>query len=229
MAGKTQTSQAAGGLGIGWPVRITALLLAGLAAIYAVACIVYNMPNSPVKVRTVSVARTVIHPWFDQDWQLFAPNPSTSNSRVWVSVQLRSAGRIVTTAPFDIQYPLENEPTHNHLMPTKAPGITLGMNETWQNYRVQLQAVNRLPAAVRGLAHKQLDGRFATDFDSLDRYLSYAAHRRFPGQRVVKVRAKFVRYPMTPFSQRDMKHPFPQKSQDQLQTDWMPYVPGVGA
>lgn len=230
MAGSTKTSQAAGGLGVGWQVRAVVVLLAGLAAIYVVACTVYNMPDSPVKVRIVGAARTVIHPWFDQDWQLFAPTPSTSNSRVWVTAQVRSiTGAVRTTTAFDVEYPIEDELTTNHVLPTKAPGITLAMNETWSNYRGQLQAVDQLPTSVRSIAHQQLDARFATDFDSLDRFLSFEAQRHFPGEQVIRIRAKFVNYPMTPFSQREMVHPFAQKPHEQLQTDWMPYAAGVAA
>ncbi|MCA1217899.1 DUF5819 family protein [Streptomyces sp. 8L] len=209
-------------------VRLLGVLVLAAATVYVAACAVYNMPNSPVKVRIKPAATHVIRPWFEQDWQLFAPTPSTDNAHIYVTARIRKpGGGNATTRPFDIQGPIEDLPKNNRVLPTKQPGITLAFQETFATYRSQLQTIDSAAAAsARPQLHAYLNRRFAADFDKLRRLISQQAAARFPGRDIVSVRAEFSQTPITPFSARGSGH-FPVKAKNLLDTQWMPYAQGV--
>jgi hypothetical protein len=186
-----------------------------------VCCVVAEMPASPVQVRTAELANHVIHPVFDQDWQLFAPNPASYNNRILVTAVTWDGQSYTQQAPFDIEGPLEAMPRRNHFLPTKIAGISLAANEEWSTYGLRLATIDKLPKQERAPATADLNKGFAVQFDMLSRVASYFAQRRFPGVHVVKERVTFTQTDMLPFSERDTTTVEPERQQ--LNTSWLPF------
>ncbi|GGF17965.1 DUF5819 family protein [Williamsia phyllosphaerae] len=207
------------------PKAVVCLLLL-CAAIYVVCAVVVDMPSSPVQTRVAVPANKVIHPVFDQDWQLFAPTPATSNSLIKVTAVTERGGTRTTQAPFDIEAPLEKAAIANPVVPTKLAGLSLAANEEWNTYRTKLQAIKSTVAPQnRQAAIAELDHQYRFTYDSLDRAASYYAHARFPGTQIVKVRVTFYKQDMVPFSRRNDHPVMPVKPL--LQTSWLPYIADI--
>lgn len=213
-----------------WALRALAGLAVLAVAVYGAACVIYNMPNSPMKVRIGNLARVVMMPWFEQDWQLFAPTPSTANDHIMVTARLaRPGGGVETTAPRDIEYPIEDLPLGDHVLPTKQPGITLAIQEIFGFYRNQLQAIDKAAApSVRPRLRAALDRKHGSDFDRLARIMSYEVHRWYPDRRILQMRASLTQTPITPFSERWAPDRPSSPATTLLTTDWLNYQPGVG-
>jgi hypothetical protein len=211
---------------VGWPFRLLALGLIALAGVYAGSCVLTEMPTSPVQVRAARWVHPVIHPVFDQDWQLFAPNPASYNNRMLVTAVTYDGTSYTQQAPFDVEIPLEVMPRGDHFLPTKLPGISLAANEEWSTYRVRLETIDKLPKPEQAPATAQLNKDFAVQFDMLSRVASYFAERRFPGLRVSKERVTFTRTDIVPFSERFTATVEPE--QQQLTTSWLPFRPVRG-
>ena len=195
-----------------------------------VACVVYNMPSSTVKVRVDAADKAMMQPWFEQDWQLFAPTPATSNAHLMVSIRAVAAtGAIIELPAFDAQYPIEDLQKKTPFLPTKQPGATLAAQERFASYQRQLLVIQRIAGPQQQLLHDQLDKTFGPTLDGLDRLISYEAHQKYPGADIRQVQATFTTTPMTPFSARHVWPPPKETTKQSLQTNWFPYVSGVGS
>lgn len=210
--------------------RVTAVLTLAVAALYMAACVIYNLPSSTVKVRIDTADKAVMQPWFEQDWQLFAPTPATSNAHLMISIRaVGPSGAMMELAPFDAQYPIEDLQKDSPFLPTKQPGATLAAQERFASYQKQLLVIEKYAGPQQQVLHTQLDRGFAATLDGLDRLISYEAHHRYPAADIWQVRATFTGTPMTPFSARYLTPPLPAKTTISLQTTWFPYISGVGA
>jgi hypothetical protein len=210
-------------------VRISAVVAVAVAAVYMIACVIYNLPSSTMKVRVDDADKALMQPWFEQDWQLFAPTPASSNAHLVISIKASESGSKSELAPFDAQYPIEDMQKRSPELPTKQPGITLAAQERFASYQKQLLVIEKAGGpSARGL-HAQLDKTFAPTLDALDRFISYEAHKQYPTAQISQVRATFTSTPMTPFSERNDAVPPVEKTKETLQTNWFPYVEGVGA
>lgn len=210
--------------------RITAALAVVIAGVYMVACAVYNLPSSTVKVRVDGADKAMMQPWFEQDWQLFAPSPATSNARLMISIRAVGAGGANLVLPaFDAQYPIEDLQKQTPFLPTKQPGATLAAQERFASYQKQLLVIQRIAGPQEQLLHAQLDKAFQPTLDGLDRLISYEAHRRYPGADIRQVQATFTSTPMTPFSARFVSPTPTEVTTQSLQSNWFPYVSGVGS
>ncbi|MDR7481027.1 MAG: DUF5819 family protein [Armatimonadota bacterium] len=73
-------------------VRVAVLGLTALVAAYIVNTALYLAPPNPLTLRLLPVVTAVQHPWFSQNWHLFAPSPIRSN--VLLTVRCRAGDRI---------------------------------------------------------------------------------------------------------------------------------------
>src|SRR5262245_20181438 len=78
------------------PKRVWAvgLCLATVIPVYLLPVTVTDLPPSPARTSLAPIARHVVHPWFDQQWTLFAPTPPMSNSRLYLEVRYRPGAGI---------------------------------------------------------------------------------------------------------------------------------------
>ncbi|OIJ98858.1 DUF5819 family protein [Streptomyces monashensis] len=197
--------------------------------LFTAACLVYNAPNSPAKARVARPVNRFMGAYFEQDWQLFGPNPGTSVDLVYVEARIKPAGKneVVQTQPVEIEDAIDRTPRDFRVNPTKLPGVMLGFNEFATKYIKEKEEVDQLPASRRAQAVKYLASDFAPDFDELQRFLSVRATSLFPNARIISIRATFRSKPITPFASR-YESPAPkQKIEGRLQTSWLTYVPGV--
>lgn len=209
-------------------VRAAFLLVAGALIVFITGTVLYNLPASTVTTRMRPTVDVVMHPWFEQDWQLFAPTPASSNTRLMVTARVaRPDGSVVETPAFDVQYPIEDMPKNDHVLPTKRPGITLAAQERMSNYSRELAAIDKAPVAARAPLHRALDERYRSTLDEIDRFMSRCAQDRFPGAHIVAVRGAFTSTPMTPFSARNMHNPPPLPTTTIVTTSWDPFVADV--
>ena len=210
--------------------RIAAASAVLVAATYMIACVVYNLPSSTVKVRVDGADKTMMQPWFEQDWQLFAPTPATSNAHLVISMRaVATSGAVTEPASFDAQYPIEDLQKSTPFLPTKQPGVTLAAQERFASYQKQLVVIERSAGPDQQVLHAKLDQVYAPTLDALDRFISYEAHRKYPAADLRQVQATFTGTPMTPFSARFVSPPPAEATTTSLQTNWFPYVGGVGS
>jgi hypothetical protein len=73
-------------------VRLAALGMAALVAGYVVNTALYLAPPNPLTLRVLPVVMAIQHPWFSQNWHLFAPSPIRSN--ILLTVRCRVGDRI---------------------------------------------------------------------------------------------------------------------------------------
>lgn len=209
-------------------VRIAFSLIVVVVGVFGLCTALYNFPDSTVKSRIDPAVNTVVQPWFEQDWHLFAPTPSTSNTHLLVTARLLFQDSTVhDMAPFDVQYPLEDLTKTNHVLPTKLPGVTLAAQERMADYATELAGISHAPVAAQSGLHADLDDRYQPVLDALRRFRSRCAQDRFGSARIVAVRGTFTSTPMTPFSARDDVDPLPQPTKTILTTGWDPFVADV--
>ena len=209
-------------------VRAAFCVVAGALIVFIAGTVLYNLPASTVTTRMRPTVDVVMHPWFEQDWQLFAPTPASSNTRLMVTARIeRPDHSIVETPAFDVQQPIEDMPKSNHILPTKRPGITLAAQERMSNYSRELATIDKAPPAARAPMHRALDERYRSTLDEIDRFMSRCAQDRFPHARIVAVRGAFTSTPMTPFSARTMHNPPPLPTKTIVTTSWDPFVADV--
>ncbi len=211
------------------PVRVRLCVVLGMLPVLAftAACLVYNAPQSPASVRLAGTARKVLEPYFWQDWQLFGPTPGTSNNLVYLQARIQYQGKVVETAPVEVEDAIDKAPRDFRINPTKLPGIMLAFDQTSSHYANAATRIKKLPAVQRKTAQAELDKRYKADFGEMQRFFSARAHSLYPGARILAVQATFKTRPMIPFSER-YEHPRPvEKVKGLLRTSWMAYVPGV--
>jgi len=69
------------------------LLAAAVTAVQFAAVLLVSSPPNTISLRYAPQLNGWTQPWFEQDWQLFGPNPQSSNTRILV--RTRSAGGTV--------------------------------------------------------------------------------------------------------------------------------------
>lgn len=229
-AGGGSSRSAADGPGLRRHLRIVAFLGAVVVAFFVVCCTIYNAPASPAQIRLAGAAGEILNPYFEQDWRLFAPTPSTDLNGIVLEVRVQgSAGEQTVMPGVDVQAPLDTAPRNDRLNPTKQAGVTLAFQESFSNYARQYRTIRQAPQAQQAGQLLKLSTVFAPEFAELQRFLSVKADQLYPAATVLAVRATFTQQPITPFSHRyDTAAPV-EKTSVILQTVWMPYLSGVNA
>ncbi|MHA3024294.1 DUF5819 family protein [Mycobacterium sp. BMJ-28] len=209
-------------------IRILFCVVVGAVGVFGLCTLLYNFPDSTVKSRIDPVVNTVVQPWFEQDWHLFAPTPSTTNTHLMVTARIQlSNGSIGEPPAFDVQYPIEDLVKSSHVLPTKLPGVTLAAQQRMADYAMELAAISHAPAAEQPSQHADLDRRYQPMLDALGRFMSRCAQDRFGSAHILAVRGTFTSTPMTPFSARDAENPPTLPTKTIITTSWDPFVPDV--
>jgi hypothetical protein len=198
-----------------------------VAAVYSIACLIYNAPNSPATVRTTSFAHDVIGPYFQQDWQLFGPTPPSSNNLISMQTRILVGGKEIETSPVEIESAIDQAPHNFPLNPTKLANITLALNEQMQTYINETDQIRKLPSSLRSKAERQLNVANKWFFAELQRFLSAYAGTLYQGKHIVDLRATFESQPIVPFSDRYEQPQPTEKPTNLATTSWLAYVPGV--
>jgi hypothetical protein len=73
----------------------------------------YLMPLNPIKLRMAPLLERYMHPFFAQDWRLFAPDPISETRVLFLSCRLRQAdGTAVETVWADVSTPWWDAQAH---------------------------------------------------------------------------------------------------------------------
>lgn len=209
--------------------RVYVLLALVPVTVFSLACLLYNAPPSPVKVRLGHRASTIVEPYFGQDWELFAPTPGTTNDLLYLQARLIPKGstEVVTTQPVEVEGAIDRMPRGNRFLPTKLPGVMLAFQESADQYTRTSNDISKAPKDLQPAMRKDLDARFAPSFDEMQRFLSARAATLYPGARIIAIRATFERRDIVPFSERYVVPTPHEPEKPELQTSWMTYVDGV--
>lgn len=73
----------------------------GLLAVHIAFTVLWNMPRNEVRNDLRPTVADYMLPFFDQNWGLFAPDPTNSNEHVQVRARVRDDGEVVVTDWFD--------------------------------------------------------------------------------------------------------------------------------
>lgn len=212
-----------------WPLRLTAVAAGAVVVALTLATLVYVAPPSVAQRPLRPLAARVLEPLFWQNWQLFAPDPATAVSEVYLQVRLaRPDGSTVETAPVEIEGAVDRGPRHRRLDPGRLPAVLLALDRAAYRYQQARAAVDDLPQQQRAAALRRLDRSFAGTFSEVQRLMSQRADLLYPGRHVLAVRVDFGDRPIVPFDQRADASAPDQRFRRSWATPWLPYAPGVG-
>ena len=205
-------------------VGLTILFVGTVAAIYVVNTFLYLTPPNPIKLHLSPVVYALEHPFFAQNWHLFAPNPVKTNFILTVRCRLHDR----VTSWHDPYTPLLAAHHRNRFtpmgkvlrIPQNAVVAFLGRNT--DEWLPLLCRQKRHLAPCRGedeVTKKQRDlGKFL-----LQRLSSTACDDLSGGGQTVAVQVRIHLHKPPPISQRHL--PGEAGSTTYLTLPWAPYTP----
>lgn len=229
------------------PIRsvVIALVLA-LAGYHAFAVTMAALPTNQYS-QAVAPATQYLHPFFTQNWRLFAPSPVSSDRTFWVQGQYEEDGELQTTEWLDWTA-VELDLVRRQLIGGRAGYITNKLYSPLQNNHRGLTDAQR--SIVDGSTAEEFDDweslrtallDAAPDIDTsipVDRWLRYeraatqlatqvlqAAH---PDLEFTAVRYRLHNVPAPPFDQRDCRDTTCERFQRPTirEAGWREPVPG---
>ncbi|MDH6136252.1 hypothetical protein P3T37_005672 [Kitasatospora sp. MAA4] len=215
--------------------RFSLVLLSGLVlsivfAAFALCVCVLVAPQSPARVRLLPYTSKLTHPYFDQVWTLFAPNPPTDNLD-WI-VQARyvdPAGAQHEGPPVNATTQLIDHAKHDRLAPSRLIALPMAFHDQISDYMGTRGTITgaHLDDAAQQRAFQALNLQYAACFDQIQRFASAEAAAQYPGETITEVRAVLVQQEITPFSDRYQQTQQPWKQY--WDSGWKTYTAGVGA
>lgn len=98
--------------------KIALIAIISALSIHIIITIIYLLPINPVTLRTQTIIQGYMLPLFEQNWQLFAPNPVSETRVILVQCRLREHdNQIIETAWQDITTPYWEQHVTNRLSP----------------------------------------------------------------------------------------------------------------
>jgi Family of unknown function (DUF5819) len=115
------------------PRRVRVMTVAAAAAITLLLAVhfgmtfVYNQPINPVKLRAGDLVSAWMHPYFAQNWNLFAPKPINENRGMLVRARVRGPdGRWHVTEFFDMTTPANRQAQTRRWWPSRRVRLVSG-------------------------------------------------------------------------------------------------------
>ncbi len=104
-----------------------AVSLLGLFTVHFAMTFVYNQPLNPVKLRVGDTVASWMHPYFAQNWNLFAPKPINENRGMLVRARVRGADRRVrVTSFYDMTTPANRDAQERRWWPSRRSRLVSG-------------------------------------------------------------------------------------------------------
>jgi hypothetical protein len=168
-------------------------------------------PINPISAKLQPFINVYVKPFFYQNWHLFAPDPITTNFRLYVQVRYTEMGmtKPVESPWIDVMTPLleKNEKTifspHNRM-------IRLGLGYV---HALQLGGFDELTYKVLNKATKKeqlnthieesLQQQAEFQADNLYRYVSAFAKAAYPDKKILEIRIMTGRQEAVPYSKRN--------------------------
>lgn len=93
-----------------------------------------SMPLTPLSYNLRTIIRSYVHPYFDQDWRFFAPQPPTSSSWLIARAKYRSGGELRVTQWVNVSSALDEAVADDRLSPMATIHVLLSNAlEDYQN------------------------------------------------------------------------------------------------
>lgn len=168
-------------------------------------------PINPISAKLQPFLNTYVIPFFYQNWHLFAPDPITTNFRLFAQVRYIEAGEDepVESPWIDVMTPLleKNEETlfspHNRM-------VRLGLGYV---HALQLGGYDELTYKIlkKASEKEELDAHIEESLlqqaefheDNLYRYVSAFVKSAFPDKEIVEIRIMTGRQEAVPYSKRN--------------------------
>jgi hypothetical protein len=182
-------------------------------SLHVAATTVYVMPDNPLRLRLAPLVSRYIHPYFDQAWKLFAPDPAVPIHHLAVSCRIDAGGATpVETPPIEVTSALYSRQQRERIGPaqrllrtqTAALGLLGGPREELVAKVLRLRAAG-VPQVTDFTARLEqaLRTRHRHTLDVLVRITSAECDRLHPGAKVRDVRPIWMLVEPLPFSRRD--------------------------
>ena len=195
--------------------------------VYVGSAVLYLAPPNPLSLQSLPAIRAILHPFFSQNWHLFAPNPIRSN--FVLTVRCRVNGQ---TSPWHDPFtPLQAQHHRHRFSPmgkvTRVPfnSMLIFLRRSPDEWRPLLCRHVRDHPVCRGedpASKKQRErGLFL-----LQRISSAACDELVGPRRSSHVQARILIHEPPPWSQRHM--PGTAGSTKYLALPWMVYMPWLG-
>ncbi|MDQ3631091.1 MAG: DUF5819 family protein [Actinomycetota bacterium] len=203
-------------------------MLVALFTIHFAMTFVYNQPLNAVKLRVADTVSAWMHPYFAQNWNLFAPQPINENRGMLVRARLREPdGKARVTRFLDITTPANREAQERRWWPSRRTRLVSGTLQmltyedpvalTIKQTRARLQREQgrdesaadgpdgQVQQGLAGIPPTSAERSYRLRALNLTARLATLEAAREFGDRVEAVQVRVVRHTFPRFSKRD--HP----------------------
>lgn len=168
-------------------------------------------PINPISARLQKYVNAYVSPFFTQNWHLFAPNPVTTNFRLFMQVKYREPGtsEYIESSWMDVITPLLEQNEKSFFSPYNRM-VRLGLGYV---HSLQLGGFDELTYKVLEKAQekeqldphieKSLEEQAVLHEENLYRYVSALAKSTFPGKEISEIRIMTGRQEAVPYSKRN--------------------------
>ena len=200
-----------------WSLAIVAAVTATAIGAHFAMTFLYVAPMNHVRLRVGAVVHAYMLPFFEQNWNLFAPNPISDDRGLLVRAQVGRAGLGGRITPFsDLTTPAIRAVQRNRLLPSRLARLPSGalQNLYWSDPVADRLRQRRVPGRGPRSAHQAQQGGVAVPRQTTDerathrlareliaRLGSAAAVARW-GRGVTRIQVRIVRHVFPPFSER---------------------------
>lgn len=192
-------------------IRLTLFLV---VAIHFCIVSIYLMPDNPIKHQYNNNIQKYINPFFTQTWNLFSPNPVSSNITILLQFKTVNSTKTDTTKWIDIVEPL---------IITRSQSFWSPAQRILKNMSTITQSVSQVQRDIREYVQKQdtiknKDLEYSKIYDKvfpnssghkvLMSYSNYVFNKMFPNQRFsnVSVRYRIIYEDFPRFSKRKLDY-----------------------
>jgi hypothetical protein len=194
--------------------------------------LMYLTPFNPLKLRFYPLIISYMHPFFIQNWQLFAPNPVKHTRRLVVACRLRQSDGTLSETPWvDVSEPFDQARAHSRFAPAnrlerpQSSTIHLIFNRdemltTLEEHRTEENTeYNKLVDQLKEAEEHQREDAYIV----LNRIASAHCDHLYGGGRTAEVRVRIAVLRFPRFSERH--RPDSEGKVSQIALEWAPYQP----
>lgn len=211
----------------------TTLPLIVAAVVFVAAVIADVAPASPAQRLAIRTLGRIVHPYFEQVWTLFAPNPPVLDSDLFLQIQYIAPNRqeVQTSGLISITAPATRALHARSWLPPKLPSVQFNLTNLIPDHSHALGNLPQTSSSSRSesRAVHRLRTEYASELSTLRRMLSAYAIAATPrGTRIVRVRGTIFRREVQPYSHRHDGNYRPQTKQV-FDSGWLPFSADVRA
>ncbi|MBK3497195.1 DNA-directed RNA polymerase subunit beta [Viridibacillus sp. YIM B01967] len=203
--------------------KLFALFLITAFCFHFIMTAIYVLPLNPVKAKGGILINSYMQPLFEQNWQLFAPDPLSNDFYIYLQVENKDGSH---SDWFDLSTTLYKENQKNRISPNNRM-VRLGPSSFLQTLRVD-ETVEKLKEKVPEDKLKSIEKKRGNEefqqygIDILYRYASSYVVKLFNEEDVERVRVRVLVEEAIPFSKK--RDPNVESKKTYTTFDWEKYV-----